>query len=668
MGSEEFTVPRRTVIGGLVGAVTAGTLGATGLAQPARARTRARSPIVRGPAVRLVSGGQPRAAIVVEEPGSPLVAEAAQVLQHLVERSSGVRLRIVGPGDAFPEPAAVRLGRGPKALAAMAEAGVSLGAEHYWTHASARDVLVVGSDHDPGTDSNNYVNRTPATIWGVQRLLDDWLGVRWLWPGDGGIAVPRSSEIAVGHHTELHRPAQLNRQLRNSLNTGHSRATNAWLAEDELTRLNAEMFGWAEAHHMGTRERIAAPHSFTSWWERFGETHPDWFAVPPSGEGYAQPWPVAERVKLRITHPEVADQILADWRADGSPATWSVTPNDSTGFDTSPETMATDFPVGQDPLDVWLGSGNLSTRFVKFWNGLLERMRGERPDVKLLSLAYACYAEAPPPEAGVRVGDGTILGVVPAPWHRTGWQDWSDLGAQLYLRPNWWHAGASAPLLPLQLEGGFVEFTQAHNSAGFDFDSVMGFWGSQNPRYYMTARLSSRPELTPDDVIEEYLATFGGAADAVGAYLAHWEDFTTRASYPLGYPNYEVQDPDGLYSRAVREHGIHPGITKGSIEALAYLYGDDVVQPAAEILQQARADAAGDVDALGRISFLADGLTELTAVRDTLVLGKQDPDSAEFQTAAGELLELRKELTSRHAVYGEVAYWREQAFDQPTSI
>jgi len=668
MSPERPALSRRHVLGGAAGLVATSTLGsiAAGGARPAWAGPPP-GRIVRGPKVTLVASGRPVAVIVVEEPDAPLVVEAAQSLQRVVAQASGATLPIIGPTDPVPTPAAVRLGRGPKAVAALAEAGITLQQEEFWTKASGRDVLVVGTDADPGTVPNNFVARTPATLWGVQRLLDDWLGVRWLWPGEAGTVVPHSSDIAIGHHEAVRRPALLARQLRNQLTYGHRTATNRWLSDDELATLNAEYFRWAEAHHMGTRQSITAPHSFTTWWSRFGADHPDWFAQPPTGSSYQQPWPEAGRVKLRISNPAVADQIIADWRAAGRPATYAVTPNDSTGFDTSPATMATDFPANQDPLEVWLGRGKLATRYVRFWNSLLERMRAERPDALLLSLAYAAYAEAPPPEAGVQVADGTILGLVPAPWDEAAWSAWSDLGARLYLRPNWWHGGASAPLLPLHQEGGFVAFSRAHNSAGFDFDSVLGFWANQHLRYYLVARLNVRPELSVDAVIAEYLACFGSAATTMGAYVDYWEDFATRASYPLGYPNNGPLDPGGLYAQAVRDHGINPGITKGSIEALAYLYPDSVIEPAREILQQARTDAAGEVEVLARISFLAEGLTELETVRDTLVLGKQDRTGPAFIAKAGELLDLRKELTGRHAVWGEVAYWREQAFNLPTS-
>lgn len=212
-----------------------------------------------------------------------------------------------------------------------------------------------------------------------------------------------------------------------------------------------------------------------------------------------------------------------------------------------------------------------------------------------------------------------------------------------------------------------MAFARAHGGLGFDFDSVLGFWANQHLRYYLIARLNVRPELSVDDVIGEYLSCFGMAAGTIGDYVTYWEDFAVQASYPLGYPNNQPLDPNGLYARAVGDHGINAGITKGSIEALAYLYPDSVIQPARDILDQARADAAGDLEVLARIAFLEDGLTELTTVRDTLVLGNLDRSSTAFQAKAGDLLALRKELTSRHANWGEVAYWREQVFDLPTS-
>jgi len=372
IGERVFDLSRRQVLSGLTGlAVVPAVMRTAGrwLDRPSFDLSGAE------PRVDLVSTGQAVAVIVNEEPSSALVVEAVEVLQHVVERASGARLRVVGPGEPFSEPAAVRVGRGPRAGAVLANAGITLQKEEFWTSATANEVIVVGADADPGAASSSVVTRTPATLWGVQRLLDDWLGVRWLWPGEAGTVVPHSLDIAIGDHEGVHRPALLTRQLRNQLTAGHLKATNKWLTTSELAKLNAEYFRWAETHHMGAREAITARHSFGTWWGRFGSDHPDWFAEPPAGSDYEQPWPQPDRVKLRLSNPDVADQIIADWRAAGRPATYAVTPNDSTGFDTSPATMAMDYPLNQAALTVWAGKGKLATRYVKFWNSLLTRMR-----------------------------------------------------------------------------------------------------------------------------------------------------------------------------------------------------------------------------------------------------------------------------------------------------
>src|SRR5690606_6491202 len=114
---------------------------------------------------------------------------------------------------------------------------------------------------------------------------------------------------------------------------------------------------------------------------------------------------------------------------------------------------------------------------------------------------------------------------------RDNWNKWYEAGAKLQLRPNWWHTGAAAPHLPLHKAGEFFRFTRDHAMIGFDFDSIMGHWGTQGANYYLIARLAARPDLSVDEVLAEYASAFGAAAPAILDYLRYWEAFTDRAAY-----------------------------------------------------------------------------------------------------------------------------------------
>jgi hypothetical protein len=290
-------------------------------------------------------------------------------------------------------------------------------------------------------------------------------------------------------------------------------------------------------------------------------------------------------------------------------------------------------------------------------------MREINPNAHLQTYAYSAYMSAPPVESGVTVHNGIIAGFVAYPWSRDDWQAWSSAGASLYLRPNWWDYEAGAPALALHREGGFFAFTRENGSVGFDFDSIIGYWGTQGLRYYMIARLSSRPDLTVDDVIDEFVSAFGAAAPAIRDYISYWEAFTES----VGYPRISGDVPDGLYATTIQEHGLSTNISRGSFQVIPYLYTDEVLGTARGFLDAASALAVDeDAPVKARIEFLRDGLAELEKVRDVMQLGYADRESAEFLQAADELKQMRVDLTERHVVWGEVAYWWEDRFDIPT--
>jgi len=637
------------------GAATLGAL-AMGRITVAEAAPRARHTVV--------AGNLAQAVIVVEEPDSAFVTDAAAELQTTLHQATGVTVPIIEPADTRPRSAAIRIGLGPIAQQQMAADGVVLQPEEYWIQSRGEDLLIVGYDIDPATTDLPDVGtplpynpkRSPATLWAVQYLLDRHLGVRWLWPGEGGTVVPTVPDFVLPVLSVRQRPASAYRQLR-SLHYVGKRGPVRLVSSAVADEMEGEVHQWQERHQLGQRVDLTAHHSFTGWWDRFSADHPDWFAEPPAG--YAQLAP--GRVKLRLSNPEVADQIIADWVAAGSPDYWNVGPNDSSGFDTSPATMAMDYPTGQEPVAVWTGKANLSARYVTFWNGLLARMRQTNPKVRILSLAYSAYSAAPVPASGVTSADGLILSYTVAPWWNDEWQAWSDLGAELALRPNWWNSGSTSPVLPLSLEANFHLFARQHGAVGFDYDSMYGGWGNQALRYYLIARLNARPDLGIDDVIDEFVACFGDAASAIRDYVAYWETHTMLVSYPLG--SQTPLDPNGLYATTVAQHGLSYSSYLGSLQILPYVYTDQVISDAADILDQAVSQAGTDTEVLARIQFLRDGLTEVAAQRDTIAA---TPGTSAFTAAAGHLRDVRAAFTRRHVVWGELSYWNENRLNVTT--
>jgi hypothetical protein len=123
--------------------------------------------------------------------------------------------------------------------------------------------------------------------------------------------------------------------------------------------------------------------------------------------------------------------------------------------------------------------------------------------VTISTYAYSCYREPP---GDVKLEPGMVVGLVNSYSGTAVWQKWNEAGARLFLRPNWWHVGGSAPHIPLHAQGEYFRYAQAHSMIGFDFDRLRGEWGTQGALYYLVARLSVRPDLSIDQVIDEYVS------------------------------------------------------------------------------------------------------------------------------------------------------------------
>jgi hypothetical protein len=239
------------------------------------------------------------------------------------------------------------------------------------------------------------------------------------------------------------------------------------------------------------------------------------------------------------------------------------------------------------------------------------------------------------------------------------------------LRPNWWHTGGVAPVLPLHQQGDFFKFAQSHNMIGFDSDSLLGYWGTQGPLYYVIARLMTHPEMTVDNIINEYCSAFGSASPDIKNYLKYWEDLTTKAAYPAPAGGAAEPVKPGLVDQLVKEYNLSTSPLAQGWQLLPYLYTDDVLNKAYAILDQADKDAANDNSFVKqRIQFLRDGLNHLKLTRDVLQLGylktRTPEQEKQYETLSTQLLEMRKKLTPQHVIWGEALYSTDTRRHVPT--
>lgn len=602
----------------------------------------------------LTEFGKPRCVIVVGNVGR---GPAEDLKRHL-DRIASCDIPIITARETAKAPAdAVRIYIGPSAeTEKLGVAASALQVEQYRIKTAPGALMLIGSPRKNGKATAEF-----TTQFAVNDFLDRQLGVRWLWPGELGTVIPRSPTIRIADIDRTGRPAMLSRGFSTpALNPPEDGAVSPPVA-----RKIAQETGEWNAHHqlVGGRSPYRFGHSFMKWWDKYHDAHPEYFATPPAGTRQTRP----DRVKLCVSNPAVAERIVAAWIEAGSPAVWNVCPNDGSGFCTCDKCRALDNAGVQDPKAIWNSQANLSGRYIHLWNTVLAKMKQTRPDVKLCTYAYSAYRNFPP---GAKLESGMVIGLIHSYDAFNQWRAWSDAGAKIMLRPNWWHSGGPAPYLPLHEAGKFMQFAMNNGMEQFHFDSNLGYFATQGPNYYLIARLAERPDLSVDQVIDEWCSAFGPAAPQIRKYLDYWEQFTAKVGIDFMERHHNRHDPNGLFEQACAKHDYPRSQLSGSWTTLPDIYTDEMLAPAQKLLDEA--DPGNDPVVQARLQFLRDGLIHLRATRDLIALAyppkeQLKPRSEELKAKLKALMRMRVEWSPRHVVWcdvitGLMKQWRIRPF------
>ncbi len=542
--------------------------------------------------------------------------------------------------------------------------------EEFIIKTDGRHVVFVGADTT--TEVAPDAPGSPATLWAVGYFLDRHMGVRWLWPGDVGTFVPSTETIVVPELDVRLRPQMVSRDFSIILSSGNLRqirATNL----DTFERMVDEAQAWKNRHQMGHRERIVAGHSFRHWWEKYHEQHPGIFATLP--DGMKQPNPQPDRVKLCVSNPLVEEFALDEWREAGRPDVWAVGPNDGQGYCVCGGCRALDVPdtTGADALDIFWNRSvvSLTGRYLDLWRRLLNTMRAENPNVRLTTLAYANYRLAHPDMEPLGHDDALVISLAPDNWSEEEYRslsEWQRLGATIVMRPNFWFVGYAAPYMPLHSAGRYWQHAVDTGIIGW-YSNLLGYWGTQGPYYYLVTRLCARPDLSVEEVLDEYASAFGGAAPAIREYLDYWEQVTEDAGYPDWAGRFDREG--GVYERKLTELGLQTHPFWGSWYVMPIVYTDDCISRGKRILDRAEALTGDDVAARERVEFLRDGLAHLRLTRDVVALANAglrpeaegydaiSAQESEFRSLLVRLRNMRSALNGRHVVWADSILWHE---------
>lgn len=582
--------------------------------------------------IQVVDSGVAQSVVVTSDEAYPVARYAAKELVEHVRKATGVELRVVTESELeeLAEQVNHRIFIGDTAAARRHGMDPDLlAADVYVMRTVGGDLFIVAKE-DADDPVGHYVlphryrlvRDKPlysGTLFGVYELLERYVGVRWLWPGDLGTYVPRTDVLVI--------EAPIHEEVGPALGFRHVRWDGIWravlgqwapghrggsayapamaemaMSHEGLARYGYDLHHYMRRHRMGFTEEHPRPgHLFARWWERYGQEHPEWFMLNSSGQrGSETGHP--RHTAMCVSNPDLHAYLVHEhW--DGK-SLIRLGESDHVNFCHCENCLAWDEPL-PDAARAPAGARDFynpratSNRYARFWKAVYEKAVERNPQAKVSTFLYFNYFSAPHGDIPLNENiygefcpwgsqDATYFPMGPAElqWLKDQWRHWRDTGISMVFRPNHLLAGYAMPYLDLYQGGDFFRFAFEHGMHGTDFDSLTGQWAVQGPGIYVQMRLHTKPRKTVDAILQEYYDAFGPASEEVKAYFTYWDRYANRLVH------------EGRMNRLRRPNGSHG------------LFPRESFKPAWRLLEEAaRAASHADRDEYAnRVAFLGIGL------------------------------------------------------------
>ncbi len=602
--------------------------------------------------ITLVRDGQPQAVIIVPEGLYKHIQKSAEQLtgDGSVVPLAGVELadylgKVCGTRPQMGTETQKGLPEGPRIYVGHCKANADL--------APKPEEMVVltrnGDLHLCGGDSGPGGMICKGTLFAVYDFIERELGVRWLFPGEHGEVVPKRATITIADLNRREQPRIAKRKLRNvavSREETFAPVLEKWgvsLEAWKTTQGEAATGPWHRRMRLGQRIEIHGGHAFAGWWEKHGKEHPEWFAQQPDGSRTQTP----ERERLCKSNAAMWDEIarvkIAEFKADPSLLTASISPNDGgknkfcmceacRALDPAeaPKILGDSQLIDPATKQPFAEYPSLSDRTFTFFNEIATRVGREMPDRDLVAYAYSVYRSVP-----VKVKQlqpNLIVGYVGMNLNEI--EAWSKIAPKLFIRPN--DLGPAIDLgMPRNNAAWFaqaVKFGVEHKAIGFDFDNGHGNWSAHGLDYYVLCKAMWNPDLDVAATIADYCrAAYGPAAEVMQQYHDNLAKISeqVRADPELG--------PRKPHAVRLRSH-----------------YSEEALQALEVLIKSAQAVQGDDPGVKARIQMAADAVKYARLVTALLEVAhdKKSPMLAERLAAVESLLKtkvLTPELAPLHS-------------------
>ena len=383
-------------------------------------------------------------------------------------------------------------------------------------------------------------------------FLEEEVKIRWVQPGDEGIAYPKMSELELNTGAHAWTPPLVFNKIRQTFRVRKTEVAlperlksfpEYWLSTEENNRLAEEDMMWQRRMRMGG-SRPGGGHAFSGWWKKYGKTHPEYFALNKFGKREPVKMNKEEKtaswVKVCVSNPAVVQQIVEDWLPRKDLIRYvNVGVGDGVkNFCECEKCKALDVRLASENFDdipagsyAFPGGGSyvhLTDRYIYLANEVAREVRKHREDAMVAVYAYLTTLHPP---RKLKVEPNIIVHLVPyvIPLDKTIAAEliegWKAAGAtQLAFRPNYHFKYHPMPL-PIGVEKEMFDVFQMAYENGCisaDYDSLMGSWNLTGMADYILAKSLAEPEQPFEYWEDQYCSAFGDASEDIKAYFRYW--------------------------------------------------------------------------------------------------------------------------------------------------
>jgi len=345
-----------------------------------------------------------------------------------------------------------------------------------------------------------------STYWAVCQFLEDYVGVRWLIPGEIGQDVPAHDAISVPCGRHLYEPVMLSRLWSGAHYGG------PW-------SLRQRIHGRYRFHHNLLRVFDSA---------KYYDEHPEWYPqrggkrYRPSKEDHS--WQPCFASESSVKH--AADVARAAFAADPDLESYSYGCNDGQGWCECEGCRATDRPA-----PAWEGfDGAYSYRYYTWLNKVAAELETTHPGNMLGCLAYSTYI-IPPQDIGLHPNIIPYLTSNRADYYEQSFRRsdqallewWGRVANQMGIYDYAYGMGFAIPRIYSHLFQEAIQHAVNNSVKGF-YAEVYPNWGLDGPKLYVMARVLWDPNVDIDAVTHEWnQRMFREAARPMARFFARCE-------------------------------------------------------------------------------------------------------------------------------------------------